>query len=296
MLKEIWLRTFKSLVETGHFTKTAELLHMTQPGVSQHIKKLEDQLAVPLLNRVGKGFELTWQGQLLYDYAKRTLQDQQELLSRLREDDPYAGLCTFSCSGALAMLLLPAFLEHQKQFPTLNVSIEAAPNHRVISSIKDGTVDVGIVNEAVSDPSLLQEEVGKETLQLVVPASVAAKPVTYESLITLGMIDHPDAASYTSRLLSVNFLEDYKGLEEIPRNVYINQLGQILLPVCEGLGFTVLPSAAIPQDLMGGRIAAVPLGVEEGERLFFTTKRFKTLPTRYDWFRQKTRELLAESK
>ncbi|EHH2535403.1 LysR family transcriptional regulator, partial [Vibrio parahaemolyticus] len=51
MLNPIWLNTFKALVDVGHFTKTAELLHMTQPGVSQHINKLEAACGYPLIKR-----------------------------------------------------------------------------------------------------------------------------------------------------------------------------------------------------------------------------------------------------
>ncbi|MGC7906805.1 helix-turn-helix domain-containing protein [Vibrio anguillarum] len=43
----MWLNTFKTLVDIGHFTKAAELLHMTQPGVSQHINKLEAACGYP---------------------------------------------------------------------------------------------------------------------------------------------------------------------------------------------------------------------------------------------------------
>ena len=56
MINQQWLHTFLTLVEVGHFTKTAEKLYMTQPGVSQHIKKLEELVEVPLLNRIGKRF------------------------------------------------------------------------------------------------------------------------------------------------------------------------------------------------------------------------------------------------
>ena len=50
MLNPVWLKTFVTLIETGHFTKTAEKLFMTQPGVSQHIAKLE-QASKYLLQR-----------------------------------------------------------------------------------------------------------------------------------------------------------------------------------------------------------------------------------------------------
>lgn len=48
MINTSWLRTFCTLVEVGHFTRTAERLHMTQSGVSQHIHKLEEQLGTEL--------------------------------------------------------------------------------------------------------------------------------------------------------------------------------------------------------------------------------------------------------
>lgn len=51
MLNQQWLATFVTLVEVGHFTHTANKLFMTQPGVSQHIKKLEEQVGVHLLLR-----------------------------------------------------------------------------------------------------------------------------------------------------------------------------------------------------------------------------------------------------
>mgnify|MGYP005994338707 CR=1 FL=1 len=66
MVNPVFLRSFCTLVETGHFTRTAERLFMTQSGVSQHIHKLESQLATPLLIRQGKQFTLTEAGERLY--------------------------------------------------------------------------------------------------------------------------------------------------------------------------------------------------------------------------------------
>ena len=73
MMNITWLRTFCALVEIGHFTRTAEHLHMTQSGVSQHIHKLEAQLELALLIRQGKQFSLTDAGQRLYTEAQDIL-------------------------------------------------------------------------------------------------------------------------------------------------------------------------------------------------------------------------------
>ena len=51
MLNPNWLKTFVTLIDTGHFTKTAEKLFMTEPGVSQHISKLEKACGHALIHR-----------------------------------------------------------------------------------------------------------------------------------------------------------------------------------------------------------------------------------------------------
>ena len=51
MLNPIWLETFVTLVDTGHFTQTAEKLFMTQPGVNQHIRMLEVESGYSLISR-----------------------------------------------------------------------------------------------------------------------------------------------------------------------------------------------------------------------------------------------------
>ena len=59
MLNATWLDTFVTLTETGHFTHTAERLNMTQPGVSQHLRKLERQVGHALIAQEGTSFTLS---------------------------------------------------------------------------------------------------------------------------------------------------------------------------------------------------------------------------------------------
>ncbi|GAA0832740.1 MULTISPECIES: LysR family transcriptional regulator [Marinomonas] len=65
MLNTHHLITFKTLVETGNFTQTAQQLGLTQPAVSQHIKKLEQGLGATLVIRHGRTTELTCAGEVL---------------------------------------------------------------------------------------------------------------------------------------------------------------------------------------------------------------------------------------
>ena len=84
MLNPLWLNTFKTLIDLGHFTRTAEKLHMTQPGVSQQIQKLENACGHSLIKREKKSFELTEQGRQVYEYALKHY--DQNILSKVNSE------------------------------------------------------------------------------------------------------------------------------------------------------------------------------------------------------------------
>ena len=83
MLNALWLNSFVTLCETGHFTRAAARLNMTQPGLSQHIQKLEAQLGKPLLSRDGKSFIPTPAGEALLALGRRRRAEEQALLQSL---------------------------------------------------------------------------------------------------------------------------------------------------------------------------------------------------------------------
>ena len=78
MFNAQYFRTFITLVETGSFTRTARRLEMTQPGVSQHIRKLESYLGKTLLERRGRSFTLTESGRRAYDYALKLFAEHEQ--------------------------------------------------------------------------------------------------------------------------------------------------------------------------------------------------------------------------
>src|ERR1700759_5224579 len=78
MLEIDLLRSFVSVVDAGGFTRAGERVHRTQSTVSQQIKRLEESLGRPLLERNGKQATLTEEGERLLTYARRILALEQE--------------------------------------------------------------------------------------------------------------------------------------------------------------------------------------------------------------------------
>lgn len=301
MLNQQWLMTFMTLVEVGHFTRTAHKLFMTQPGVSQHIKKLEQQVGAPLLQRIGKRFELTPAGELLYRYARQRAVDETQLLSQLQTDHEYVGDCRFGCSGAVASLLYPHFLEYQMQHSGLTVTMEAAPNKRILAAILDNQLDIGIVTRVDDGVELNYEAIGYASLSLVLPSQYRSKVVDIALLNRIGFINHPDGEYYLQQVLQTNFQDLSEGtatttaaaqdfhkqslkIAPIRCAGYVNQLSQILLPVSKGLGFTVLPQSTVDAFIAQESLWSVRLVQSVREPHYLVYKSHRTLPRRYHGF------------
>ncbi|MGF1707185.1 LysR family transcriptional regulator [Enterovibrio baiacu] len=282
MLNPKWLNTFETLVETSSFTQTAERLFMTQPGVSQHIKKLEAELGEVLIYREGKQFELTQAGIMLKGFVAEQKQQQEDFFSRLKSDSPHQGSIRIACSGTMAMTLYPLLLAHQAQHPDLSVHLEAAPAERIRHYLMENLIDIGISTQRIDHPSILENPLGEEDLSIVVPVTANIDSDDYAGLTALGYINHPDGQHYADLVFTANFAAHYRGLESIKISGYVNQLAQILLPVSKGLGFTVLPASVIDSFSAPNTLARFPLNEPISQTVYLAQKRHRALPQRYE--------------
>lgn len=282
MLNHQWLNTFKTLVEVGHFTQTAEQLHMTQPGVSQHIKKLEQSCNAALLTREGKAFELTEQGKLVYQHALAISQQEQALIEKLSYDHPYRGDCLLACSGSLAVKLYPRCLELQQDHPEFIVHLEAAPNYKILADIESNAIDTGIVTER-PNRGFEFDTIGQETLCLILPSQYQNSKITKELLNKCGLVNHPDAKMYLDLYLKQCGNDELMPLniDTIPIVSYINQLTQIPLSVEMGVGFTVLPLSALQSLTNRQNIAIHKPNNAVTEQLYWVQKKGRALASRY---------------
>lgn len=278
MVNPVWLKTFVTLVEQKHFTRTAEQLNMTQPGVSQHIRKLEAYYSIPLINRFDKSFEITPAGEQVYRFAIEQLTREQYLREQLKEDSPYQGYCRLSSPGALALRLYPQLIQLQKEHPELLIHYEVAPNHRIQSELLNNQIDIGLMTCEPANSSLMATAVGQEGLCLVVPTGKTVSD--FDDLISMGLISHPDAAHHATLLLKDNF-QAFEHIADLPVKGYINQINMILEPIAAGAGFTVIPASVIEAFPQPALIKRVSLGKPVHETIYQVSKRHRPLANRY---------------
>lgn len=277
MINPVWLRSFCTLVEVGHFTRTAENLHMTQSGVSQHVRKLEAHLGQPLLIRQGKSFTLTSAGDRLYREGQRLILSLADLENRAGLDPAHEGVVKVASPGSVGLKLYPYLLSLQKQYPKLVVEYRFAPNSEIERLIADNKVDIGLMTCRSTMAEVSLKPVAEEELLLVTPSAIN-KP-DWHQLMALGFIDHPDGAFHAGQLLSVNFPE-FQNSNQFKRSGFSNQINLILEPVSMGLGFTVLPAHAVGAFKARDKVTVHRLANKVSETLYVGVHANKFTPNR----------------
>lgn len=286
MLNAQWLETFVLLCEEGHFTRAAARLNMTQPGVSQHLRKLEDQVGQALITRDGKGFTLTPAGEVVREFGARRRHEERRLRDILNGDDAGQGEMSLACSGSLAMLIYPRAISLMRQSPGLTVRLEAAPQARVLEGVLSGLYDIGIADHQPNNPRLEGDLIGSDELCLLIPAGEPSDP-SYADLERLGFIAHPDGFAYADELLSANFPHDYQGADRLRVRSFINQIGQIPEPVARGVGYTILPRSGVDAYPRQEALRCLKLASPVRHDLWIVRRRGKILAAR-------TKRIVAE--
>ena len=168
-MDEFRLRVFVTAARTLSFSKCAAALNITQPAVSRHIGELEARYGMPLFTRGTSGVALTKAGGLLLSHAESLLSAYQkmdydmELLSQTSQ-----GRLSIGASTTIAMYLLPPVLASFMELSGgVEVSMLSGNSENVEQWLRDGTVDIGFVENASRRPWLHYEPLMADELVLV---------------------------------------------------------------------------------------------------------------------------------
>jgi DNA-binding transcriptional LysR family regulator len=163
------LETLIAISKTLSFRKAGELLNLTQPAVSAQIKNLEKEFNTLLVDRT-QPVALTESGKLFLEYANKIMQDVEELKQRLADlDSTPQGHIHLGTTTSIAMQILPRVLSYfQNQFPLIKTTIHSMPSSQIMSSVENGTIDIGIAYLFEKHPNLETSILYYDTFELVV--------------------------------------------------------------------------------------------------------------------------------
>lgn len=138
------IKTFQWIADLGSFTKAAEIQGYTQAAVTFQIKQLEDELGVKLFERIGKGINLTHQGETFLEYANKFLKTEQESISAVRgESGIVRGHLRIGSAESMERYLLPDVIDRlSDSFPFVKLHVETVSSTEMIRKILTNQFDL----------------------------------------------------------------------------------------------------------------------------------------------------------
>lgn len=219
------LHTFLKVVETKSYTAAAQALHMTQPAVSQHIRKLEETYQCRLIGFSGRALMLTQAGELLYHYINLQLANEKLLIERLQSiERPLQIGATLS----IADYYLPPVLT-----PSLasRFSLAVGNTETLIDKLLHGELDCAFI-EGIFDSELFQSNIFRKACFL--PVASVNHPLAGQEISLRQLHAYPlilrEKGSGTRAILETylhqqnDSIHSFAGIMEIGSFVMIKQL------------------------------------------------------------------------
>lgn len=263
------LRIFCSVVEHSSYTKAAEALFMTQPAVSLQIQALERSLQVKLLERVNQQIILTEAGQALYQCALPMLNAETEAERVLAELKGTArGRLVVGANTTGGMYMIPPLLaSYKEQHPASELLLQIDATDRLIERVRQGIIDLGFACGRIAQPELVVEEVGTDTLTLILSSHhpLASQPfLTLEQVAALPFVV-PESISRTRQFIEQTMREHGYTLKIV---MHFQGTEPVKKAVESNLGVAIVSSVAVMREVATGDLRAMPINDLELRRPF----------------------------
>ena len=255
------LQIFRTVAELQSYTQAARQLYLTQPAVSMQIKQLEEEVGMPVFDRIGKKIQLTDAGRELLQHARNIhiqLEEAQQSMEELRGvKRGRLHLTMASTANYFTPRLLAGFC---REYPDIQISLSVANRAGLLQALEQNTTDMVIMGEPPTTMPLAAEIFMENPLVIVAPPghrlagkkNITLKEVAREHFIIREIGSGTRAA--VERFLSTHDLER-------PQSIEMNSSEAIKQAVQAGLGLGVVSMHTLEMELALKRL--VVLNVED---------------------------------
>ena len=188
------LRTFITVIEVASFTRAAEILGRTQPAISLQVKRLEDSVGYPLIERKSKEISLTERGEALAVHARQILRLNDLAMAQFAQPNPTAklrvGLPVDYAVGTLQSCLTCIV----RQFPDVQIEIRCDLSKHLLAALRSNEIDVAVALFDGDDQQFLFRNWKEQ------PTWVGATGFAIPSGSDIPLVAHPFGCVYRDRM------------------------------------------------------------------------------------------------
>jgi DNA-binding transcriptional LysR family regulator len=240
MFDPVLLTTFLAVAGTRSFTNAGVQLGLSQPTVSQHVRKLEEAAGRMLVSRDTRDVRLTDNGDAMAGFA-RTILAAHASASSYFSGSAMKGRLRFGTADDLAITQLPRILRHFRQlYPQVNLELTVTQSGPLYRKLKAGQLDLIFIKE---NPSEESEGIRVSRDNMV---WVGHEKTTVEAGHPVPVVTYQ--APSVSRQIAIDALEAAGRTWRITCNS--REVSGLLAAVRAGLGVAVFPQSLIPEDLV----------------------------------------------
>ncbi len=263
---------FRAVAEQASFRKASEILHLSQPAVSQHIHALEEELGIRLFDRTGNRVRLTDAGKLMLDYARKGAQLAQKTRGSIAEiSGDLRGELRIGASTTVAQYVLPTMLgTFQKRHPNIRLSVMSGNTEDIVARLATASIDVGMIEGPPLTREVHVEPFLDDSMILIAPATAewaGASTINPSDLATLPLLLR-EHGSGSRRVVEDALQMSGLTLHELRIAMELDSTEAIVSAVEARLGVGFVSMWAIRKELLLGTVVQVQVRGLEIRRQF----------------------------
>lgn len=255
---DVKVETFLVVCETMNYTKTAQLLHITQPAVSQHIRALEAQVGTRLISYEGKQLILSEAGMMFRQAATTMRHDAQKLIEMIHQQTSKRVL-HFGATLTIGEYIMPkVLLKVLEREPDAEIRMFVTNTAKLIQMLDDGDIDFAIVEGFFAKSSYDSIVYSCERFLPVCAYDTQCSAKSMADLLNERLLVR-EAGSGTREMLERKLKEKNLTLNDFSHKVEIGNLNTIKKMVCAGAGISFFYQPVVQQELDQGILREITL-------------------------------------
>jgi DNA-binding transcriptional LysR family regulator len=254
------LRTFYFAVKYGNYSAAAEALYITQPAVTKQIQQLQATYGVKLLNRFGRKMVPTDTGEVLYDFADKIFQFENQAEESLRDFQQHkSGRLRIHASETFGAYYLPFIINlFRKKYPKIHISVNIFPNREIIENTVKLENDMGFISYPFEHKKLMVREILEDRLVLIVPSS---HPFAKKKLLDPQKLDGQSIIMHEKGSASREIVDEFirRNSLSVSISLEFSNNEAIKRAVEQGLGLSLISEHVVSEEVNRKKLKSIPL-------------------------------------
>lgn len=278
------LQVFISVYRNRSFSAASRELHLTQPSVSIHIKKLEEELDTRLFDRVGRRTVPTADGQRLFERAEELVEKLRDLKSGFgRQEKAIRGILPVGATGIPGSYVIPPLAaEFTRLNPEVFFQVTIGDDREIAAKVAAGELPLGIVSDLKDDRDLVTIHTFRDEMVLVAaPGLVGKKEVSPLKLFTLPFLMREEGSDSRSSMERAHLLHRIS-MKALNIRAILGSTDSLREAVKAGLGATILSRFVVRDDLKAGLMDEIRIKGVRMKRSFSVVARKNRKPAPHE--------------